>query len=329
MPDFTASTQHVYDGHAPNAVNYVTPSDRSRGRVRHSLRAALTFMSALLIPAICAHAETEIRSLTGIMEGHEVGGVTVDMIGNIYAADFGDIVWRFTPEGQRSEFAAGMYGTSGNAIDNEGNLLQSSFYGDAVTRIDRKGQATPLVTRGLSRPVGIAVNRQTGDVYVANCRSNSVVRLTSGGDAVPFAKSELFKCPYGMSVDREGNLYAVNFEDNRMLKIDPKGAVALFATVSQKGLGHLCFKNNRFYVTAFWSHEIYEVTLDKKVKRILGNGERGIVDGAGTKARLSFPHGIGCHPWAPRIYVNEDVNESGAVLPRRSMIRVITPEATQ
>jgi hypothetical protein len=99
----------------------------------------------------------------------------------------------------------------------------------------------------------------------------------------------------------------------------------LFARVSEKGLAHLCFKDNRFYVTAFRSHEIYEVALDKSVKRILGNGERGMVDGRRTTARLSFPMGIACHPWAPRLYVNEDVNEGA--LPRQSIVRVITLDA--
>jgi DNA-binding beta-propeller fold protein YncE len=57
-----------------------------------------------------------------------------------------------------------------NAIDKKGNLLQSNFYGDSITKIDRKGQTKPFVTSGLSGPVGIAINEQTGDVYVANCR---------------------------------------------------------------------------------------------------------------------------------------------------------------
>lgn len=296
-------------------------------RPRYRVARIVGCVSALFLASAAACAQTEIRSLTGIIVGHEVGGVTIDMIGNIYAADFGDVVWKITPEGERSEFASGMYGTSGNAIDNEGNLLQASFYGDAVTKIDRKGRAAPFATRGLNRPAGIAVNRQTGEVYVANCRDNSVAKIAPDGSASAFAKSALFNCPYGMSFDREGNLYVVNFQDNRMMKIDPKGAVVPFATVSEKGLGHLCFKGDRFYVTAFWSHEIYEVGLDGSVKRILGNGERRIVDGAGPAARLSFPAGIACHPWAPRLYVNEDVNESGAILPRRSIIRAITLEA--
>ena len=284
---------------------------------------------ALLLTAVSAHAQTKIRSLTGLIEGHAVGGVTIDALGNIYVADFGETVWKITPEGERHVFASGLYGASGNAIDNEGNLLQANFYGDSITKIDRKGQATPFVTSGLSGPVGIAVNKQTGDMYVANCRSNSIAKVAKDGAVSSFAKSDLLNCPNGICFDREGNLYVVNFRDNKMLKIDPKGTVASFATISKKGLGHLCFKEDRFYVTAFESHEIYEVTLDGTVKRILGNGKRGVVDGAGGKARLSFPNGIAFNPWGRRLYINEYVNDSTSSLPRRAIIREIVLEANK
>ncbi len=274
-----------------------------------------------------ARAETEIRSLTGVINGHSTGGVTTDLVGNIYIADFGDFVWKITPEGKRHVFASGLYGASGNAIDNEGNLLQSNFYGNSITRIDRKGQTTPFVTSGLSGPVGVAVNRQTGDIYVANCSGNSIARIARDGTVSPFAKSDLLRCPNGIAFDREGNLYVVNYRDNKMLKIDPRGVVAPFATVSEKGLGHLCFKEDRFYVTAHESHAIYEVRLDGTVKRILGNGERGIVDGAGAKARLSFPNGIASSPYGRRFYINEYVNESTSSLPRRTIIREIVLQA--
>jgi len=294
-----------------------------------SLRVSLgtAFVSALLLATASARAQTKIRAFSDVIEGHQVGGVTTDAIGNLYVADFGEVVWKLTPEGERREFASGLYGTSGNAIDKQGNLLQSSFYGDSITLIDRKGQAKPFVTSGLSGPVGVAISKQTGEVYVANCRGNTVARVATDGTVSTFAQSALFKCPNGMTFDGEGNLYVVNFRDNRMFKVDGKGTVVPFATVSKKGLGHLCFKKDRFYVTAFESHEIYEVTLAGVVKRILGNGERGIVDGTGANARLSFPNGIACNPYAPRLYINESVNETAISLPRRAIIREITLEA--
>src|SRR5438045_4318076 len=289
----------------------------------------LLFVFELLFVAVSAHAQTKIHALTKLIEGHSTGGVTVDALGNIYVADFGEIVWKFTPEGKRHEFTSGLYGASGNAIDKQGNLLQSNFYGDSIIKIDRKGQAKAFVTSGLSGPVGIAINKQTGDVYVANCRGNSIAKIATDGTVSSFAKSDLFSCPNGISFDREGNLYVVNFRDSKMLKVDPKGIVTPFATISEKGLGHLCFKEDRFYVTAFHSHEIYEVTLDGTVKRILGNGKRGIVDGASAKARLSFPNGIACDPWSRRLYINEYVNDSEASLPRRTIVREVVLEAAK
>src|SRR6266480_3901272 len=285
-------------------------------------RSLLFVLTLLLATGFCAR-QTKIRSITNVIEGHAVGVVTADLLGNIYVADFGEFVWKITPEGKRDVFASGLYGASGNAIDNEGNLLQSNFYSDSITKIDRKGQMQAFVTSGLSGPVGIAINKQTGDVYVANCRGNSIAKIARDGTVSSFAKSDLFRCPNGISFDREGNLYVVNFRDNKMLKVDPKGIVTPFATISEKGLGHLCFKEDRFYVTAFHSHEIYEVTLDGTVKRILGNGKRGIVDGASANARLSFPNGIAYSPWGRRLYINEYVNDSEASLPRRAIVREI------
>src|SRR5688572_20905931 len=151
--------------------------------------------AALFLSSAPLGAQVEIRSLTGTIEGHEVGGVTIDMIGNVYVADFGDIVWKVTPEGQRTLFVSGLYGTSGNAIDNQGNLLQASFYADEITRVDRHGQAKPFVTGQVSRPAGLAVERQTGDLYVTSCSGNSIMKVTRDGTVAPFAKSDLFSCP--------------------------------------------------------------------------------------------------------------------------------------
>lgn len=281
------------------------------------------WMLVLVVLAANARAATEIHALTPIIEGHQVGGVTVDMVGDLYVADFGETVWKISPEGERRVLATGLYGASGNAIDGQGNLLQANFYGDSITKIDRQGAAQTFAT-GLSGPVGVVVDRKSGEIYVANCRGNSIAKISPDGSVAPFANSDLFKCPNGIALDRDGTLYTVNFRNNRMLKIDRQGKVSLFTTVSDKGLGHLCFDTDRFYVTAYESHEIFQVTLDGKAKRILGNGERGIVDGPDGTARLSFPNGVACHPWrAGWLYINEFVGETNLAVPRRAIVRQI------
>jgi len=275
--------------------------------------------------AVSAHEPSglSIHALTPIIEGHQVGGVAVDLTGNLYVADFGDIVWRISPEGKRAVFASGLYGASGNAIDGQGNLIQSSYYGNFITKVDRLGHATRLVTAGLNGPVGIAIDGKSGDLYIANCNGNTIARIGGDGMVSTFAESELFKCPNGIAFDRDGALYVANFRNNQVLKVDPAGHVAPFASVSAKGLGHLCFKKDRLFVTAFASHEVYEVTLDGTVRRILGTGKRGLVDGNSAQAQLTYPNGIACDPWLPRLYLNEYVSESPEEGSRRAIVREI------
>jgi DNA-binding beta-propeller fold protein YncE len=285
-------------------------------------RRAGLLVLVLLFLTLDAHAQS-IHPLTGIMEGHQVGGVAVDAVGNLYVADFGDLVWKIPPEGQPHVFAEGFYGSSGNAVDHQGNLFQSSYYGDFITRIDRFGHTTLFTAHGLQGPVGIAIDRTTGELYVANCNGDTIARIGGDGVASTFARGDLLKCPNGIVFDTAGILYVVNYRDNHMLKIDRSGNVSLFATVSAKGLGHVCFRKDRFYVTAFESHEIYEVKLNGTVSRVLGNGQRGIVNGSGDSVRLSYPNGIACDPWTPHLYINEFDNDSDEGSPRRAIVRQI------
>src|SRR6266480_3251832 len=38
--------------------------------------------------------------LPTLLTATPLGGVTIDLVGNIYVADFGDVVWKITPEGR-------------------------------------------------------------------------------------------------------------------------------------------------------------------------------------------------------------------------------------
>ncbi len=76
--------------------------------------------------------------------------------------------------------STGMYGSSGNAIDSRGNLLQSNFFANTIVRVGRDGDATTVVKEGLSGPVGIAVDGHE-NLFVCNCTSNSIEKVSPDG----------------------------------------------------------------------------------------------------------------------------------------------------
>jgi sugar lactone lactonase YvrE len=207
-----------------------------------------------------------VRTLTDTLPG-AVGGVTVDRLGLIYVADFRETVWKVTPDGKATRFASGLYGASGNAIDSKGNLFQSNFSGNYISKIDRFGNQTVLVDSGLAGPVGITID-QEDNLYVTNCRDNAISKVTKGGQISTFSTGNFFNCPNGITRDGQGNIYVVNYRDERMLKITPDGSVSEFATLPGGGNGHVTFARGDLYATSLRGRRIYRVSLAGEVTLI-------------------------------------------------------------
>ena len=263
-----------------------------------------------------------VDTLTENLPGR-VGGVTVDRVGFIYVADFGEQVWKVSPQGEVTVFADSMYGSSGNTIDSRGRLLQANFYGNYIARVSRSGEVSVLVDEGLSGPVGITVDPKD-DMYVCNCGDNTIGKYSPDGKGAVFAKSDLLKCPNGITLVGQ-DLYVVNFSDDAVMKITSDGQVSELARLPGNGNGHITFARGALYATSFRGHKIYKVGLGGQVTELAGTGQKGTVDGAGNLARFSHPNGIAASPTGNRLYVNDFLGISGVVSddPPRSVLRRI------
>ena len=246
-----------------------------------------------------------VRTVTDTLVG-AVGGVAVDRLGIIYVADFGESVYKVWPDGRRELFATGLYGTSGNAIDSKGRLVQSEFTGNRIARIERDGTVSTLA-EGLHGPVGVAVG--PGDeLYVNNCTANTISRVTPSGAVEPFAESALFNCPNGITRASDGTIFVVNFSDGRVLEVDSEGNVSELAMLPGGGNGHVTIARGDLFVTSFQGHRIYRVTRGGEVNPVAGSGTIGEADGPALEAAFTFPNGIAAGPNQDRVYVNDYIN---------------------
>ncbi len=248
-----------------------------------------------------------VSTLTDTIAGG-VGGVAVDLSGNVYTADFGDNVWKVKPDGRRTLFATGFYSASGNAIDSRGRLLQSNFNGNYISRVERNGEAS-IFAGGFNGPVGIAAG-PSDTLYVVNCRGNSVSKVSPDGTVTPFASGDHFSCPNGITYGPNGGIYVVNFGDGKVLSLTREGEVSQIALVPGTGNGHVAMARGDLYVTAFQSHRLYKVTLDGEVTLVAGTGQPGEQDGPGAQARFTFPNGIAVGQRGDRLFVNDFINRS-------------------
>jgi hypothetical protein len=183
-----------------------------------------------------AFAALQVASL-GIVLGFtaaQAGGLAFDPAGNLFVAD-GHSIFKYTLDGTKSIFAAGLRYSLGLCFDDKGNLFVSDGAVTAATnqrailRFSPNGTKSAFAT-GISS-VGLACDR-TGNLLVS--QNNSILKFTPGGAKSTFASG--LGNPIEVALDGAGNLFVVDtaVSDARIgryiLKIGPNGTKSTFAT---------------------------------------------------------------------------------------------------
>lgn len=247
------------------------------------------------------------------------GGLSVDRQGNVYSSDFGPYlgripglplaskIFKVTPEGSVSIFADSLVGASGSDFDSEGNLYQSNIGASVITKVKPDGTKEVYSNDSIVGPVGVLVSN-TNELVVCNCGNNTLRKVSLDGKSTLFSKSDLFKCPNGITMDEAGNFYVSNFFDSTVVKINSAGEASAFAKIPGNNNGHLTYHKGNLYVVARANHQIYKVTLEGEVTLFAGSGRRGRKNGDKLRASFNYPNDLGFSPDGKYMYVNEEAD---------------------
>lgn len=262
-----------------------------------------------------------------------LGGVSMDQLGIMYVADFGEKVWKVTPAGESTIFAEGLYGSSGNAINSKGELIQSNFYGNSIIRIDRKGNSTHISEENLNGPVGITTDA-SNNIYVCNCTGNTITKISNKGESSIFSTSDLFNCPNGITFGPGGDLFVTNYHNDIIVKINSIGEASEFTKVlGGQGISHIVYTKENFYVTKIKANTIHRVTPKGESFLVAGSfSSQGFEDGDALTATFAHPNGIAVDPYGSDLYVNtlkgdwviNGIGKQGSIEIRKIDIKTIT-----
>lgn len=274
-----------------------------------------------------AHA-TVYTLADSIMGG--AAGLSVDRMGMVYAGTFDDRVYRIRMNGRSEIFARGLYGATGNVVGPKGNLYQLNFFGGYVTTIDRRGNQEMLAA-GLETPMDVTLTES--DLYVANCGSNAITRVTLNGEVTTLAQGAPFNCPNGITYASDGNLYVVNFSDTKLLRVGLDGEVTQWLTLPYSQ-NVIASARGYLYVASGSARQVQRVSLRTgEITHIAGSGRRGRQDGSALDATFDWPNGIAA-TGAGKIFIH-DLNapvrsDNGTVELGMGRIRVVSlPSLTE
>jgi len=269
-------------------------------------------------------------------------GFTVDKSGNVYVAGTDSLIWKFTSKGGWTILAGskGVTGATngigtaasfnipgGMAVDRSGNVYVADEYDSLIRKITRGGVVTTFAGGGAgSGVVGGAVDGK--------------------GTAASFSGLE------EVAVDKSGNVYVVDRDNELIRKITPLGGVTTLA--GSKGvygaangtgtaasfagpMGIAVDQSGNVYVADYGNNLIRKITPKGVVTTLAGslgatsvttsawtNGENlgGFADGTGTGALFHNPYGIAVDK-SGNVYVADNGNNSIRKITSRGVVTTL------
>lgn len=171
------------------------------------------------------------------------------------------------------------------------------------------------------------IAQSNDDSYAFTSLVTNVSNDNTGGTE----SADRFYCPFGVAVDRLGNVYVADAQNDTISKVTPAGVVTTLAgfvdgsgSADGTGIGArfsapsgvAVDRMGNIYVADSGNCTIRKMTPDGRVTTLAGLAKQtGSVDGAGSIARFYYPQGIAVDD-TDNIYVTEQLNHT---------IRKITP----
>jgi sugar lactone lactonase YvrE len=222
-------------------------------------------------------------------------GLAVDVGGNVYVADAGNMLIRKITPDHHVTTLAGAVGSKGST---NGQGVAARFFS----------------------PVGVAVG-PTGILFVTDAENHTIRKITPDGVVTTVAGlagskgstdgtggAARFNQPHSLAIASDGSLYVTDTENHTIRKITPDGVVTTVAgAAGRKGstdgqglvarfyhpFGIAVDAEGTLYVADNGNCTIHKITAVGTVSTVAGTaGRRGSTDGAGPMARFRYPTGL-------------------------------------
>jgi uncharacterized protein (TIGR03437 family) len=205
----------------------------------------------------------------------------------------------------------------------QAEVFAPSFIVQPFAGSDFVGDGGPAVRAALSQAEGIVADGFS-NLYIADANDHRIRKVsfdgrisTIAGTGRPgftdnrTAVTAQLRNPYGLALDRAGNLYVADLGNARVRRISPDGLITTFAA------GELIEPRNlavdplgNVYVSDFGAHKVYRADCSGVLTLVAGTGAPGNAGDGGpaTAAQLSSPAGIAVDP-AGALYIADSGNK--------------------
>ena len=223
-----------------------------------------------------------------------------DLIGAHY---IGSTLKKVTLDGESTVFAGGFSAPNGLAYNSEGVLYMADNTGNHVYLMDENGAF--LDTVDLVNPSGVLKEWDSDTIIVTTYAGHKIYKLAPDNSLTEFASDPEFNGPVGLCYDDNNQLYAANFGNQKIFRLDEDGNATLFTDISTSGaIGFIDYRNGYIYATMFQQAEIWRVDMEGNDELWLGS-VTGSTDGDASVARFNRPNGIALSVTGDTMFISD------------------------
>jgi gliding motility-associated-like protein len=234
------------------------------------------------------------------------------------------------PSGPLYPSAVSFFYPYGIVIDADNNIFFTDAGNERIRKISADGIVTTVAGTGnfgwvdgpgnvakFWSPTALAID-VAGNLYVSDSQNNRIRKVAPDGTVSTIAgngsagavngigTSASFNSPYGIAIDKSGNIYVAEYGNNDVRKITPLGMVSTLAGNVISGdkngpglsarflapYGITVDNQGNIYVSDAGNNKIKKITPDGFVSTVAGNGVAASVDGPAVSAEFRLPDGL-------------------------------------
>ena len=184
----------------------------------------MKFIYTLLIAFITIGAQSQ--TVTTFLNSNDAvvdDAMALDSQGNLYGSTFyGGTVYKITPDGTSTPFVTGLAWANGLAVDSEDNIYVAEYLNASINKYDNDGNLIEKLSIGTGYPSGLIKAYKSDKMIYTNVGDNSINELSADGSIRVLYQGGPLNIPVGLAYGPHGDLYIGNYIGREIYRL-PNG----------------------------------------------------------------------------------------------------------
>ena len=181
---------------------------------------------AIVLATICVKSQT-VTTYLNSNAAHVDDAMALDSQGNLYGSTFyGGEVFKITPDGTISSFVSGLAWANGLAVDSEDNIYVAEYLNASINKYDHDGNLIEKMSIGSGYPSGLIKAFDSDNMIYTDVGNNSINELAQDGTVTTLYQGNPLNIPVGLAYGPAGDLYIGNYIGREIYRL-PRNSSSL------------------------------------------------------------------------------------------------------